>query len=320
MTYFIVLAVVVLVLFLLGPRVEVNTAVSPPQLPDDLDAYLSTAEARFSDIVPGAEKTIVWAGEPGGKTPLSLVYLHGFSATRQETAPLAEEVAARLGANLFCTRYTGHGRTGTAMGQASVNDWLNDTWEAFEIGKRIGEKVVVMGVSTGGSAAVWLAAQPNVPELAALVLVSPNFGPKDGKAEILLWPWAEKIASALMGEELNWESVNEAHGRYWTLHYPTRATLPMMGLVKLARQVKPDAISAPVLVIYSPDDEVVNPRRTEAFYNRLAVDKKALVAVPDPADPYHHVLAGDILGAKNTPFVREQVVAFLEQAGLGGGD
>lgn len=320
MIYLIVLVAVVWVLFLLGPRVEIDTAVLPPQLPDDLDVYLQAAEARFPDIVPGAEKKIFWAGKPGVKTPLSIVYLHGFSATRQETAPLAEEVAARLGANLFCTRYTGHGRTGEAMGKAAVNDWINDTWEAFEIGKRIGEKVVVIGVSTGGSAAIWLASRPDVPELAALVLISPNFGPKDGKAEILLWPWAEKIATALMGEELNWESVNEAHGRYWTLHYPTRATLPMMGLVKLARQVRPDAISVPVLVIYSPDDDVVNPRRTEAFYNRLAVEKKALVAVPDPADPYHHVLAGDILGAKNTPFVREQVLAFLAQVGLGIGD
>jgi hypothetical protein len=37
--------------------------------------------------VPGAEKKIIWAGEAAQKTPLSIVYLHGFSATRQERAP-----------------------------------------------------------------------------------------------------------------------------------------------------------------------------------------------------------------------------------------
>lgn len=67
---------------------------------------------------------------------LNLVYLHGISATRQETAALAEIVAKRLEANLFYTRLTGHGRTGEALLDGSVRAWFNDTVEAFDIGQR----------------------------------------------------------------------------------------------------------------------------------------------------------------------------------------
>jgi len=114
------LVFLLLVVFLLGPRVAIETNLQPVSLPDDLDAYLASSEAAYDDIVPGTEKKIIWAGEAGEKTPLSIVYLHGFSATRQETAPLAEELAAELGANLYYDHFTGHGRSGEALAGAAV--------------------------------------------------------------------------------------------------------------------------------------------------------------------------------------------------------
>lgn len=88
------LLTIIAIALLAGPRVDFDTTLEPVQLPADLDAYLAQSEAQFDDIVPGAEKTIVWSGEPGQKTPLSVIYLHGFSATRQEIAPLPEELPA----------------------------------------------------------------------------------------------------------------------------------------------------------------------------------------------------------------------------------
>jgi hypothetical protein len=54
-----------------------------PDLPVDLDAYLKQSEARFTDLRPNNEKAIVWA-DPSkkAKTPVSIIYLHGFSACR----------------------------------------------------------------------------------------------------------------------------------------------------------------------------------------------------------------------------------------------
>jgi hypothetical protein len=52
-------------------------------LPADLDGYLAAREGIIPGIVPGTEKRIVWAGQPGVRTPLAVVYIHGFSATSE---------------------------------------------------------------------------------------------------------------------------------------------------------------------------------------------------------------------------------------------
>ena len=88
------------------------------------------------------------------KTPYSVVYLHGFSATRQETAPLAECVADSLGANLFETRLAGHGREREPLADVRAEDWLHDAAEALAIAARLGERVIVIGTSTGATLAV----------------------------------------------------------------------------------------------------------------------------------------------------------------------
>jgi esterase/lipase len=305
------LLVAVVIVFLLGPRVEVDTTITSVTLPADLDAYLAESEAAFADLIPGSEKRIVWAGAAGEKTPLSIIYLHGYSATRQETAPLAEELAAALGANLFETRFAGHGRTGDALAAASVNDWLNDTVEALEIGRRLGDEVIILGVSTGATAATWLAAQPGMDDVHAFILLSPNYAPADGTAEILTWPWAERIAVALIGPERSWQGNNALHERYWTNSYPTGALLPMMGLVKLARRQDLSQLDRPTLVIYSPNDQVVNPQRTEELFLEIGAAQKELIPITDAADPNSHVLAGDILAPEGTAPVQQLILDFL---------
>jgi len=180
---------VFLAVVLVGPRVPFDDTIRPAQLPDHLDGYLAESEGRFSDLTPDTEKMILWANEAHEATALSIVYLHGFSAIRQETAPLCEHLARRIGASVFQTRLTGHGRPGTALGDATANDWLNDAHEAFEIGCRIGRKVILLGVSTGGTLAVWLDLQADRKRIEALVLVSPNFRLKDKRAEMVTGPW-----------------------------------------------------------------------------------------------------------------------------------
>lgn len=302
---------ITLIIFFSGPWVPLDVTLHSVSLPDDLDRYLAESEAAFDDITPGAEKTITWAGTPGTQTPLAVVGLHGFSATRQETAPLAQMVAAELGANLYETRFTGHGRTGEAMLEGSVNAWLNDGWEALQIGQRIGERVIVIGVSTGGSVAAWLAAQPGTERIAATILISPNFAPADGRSTMLTWPWGEQLALAIIGPERSWEPHNEGQARYWTHRYPTQAVLPLGGLVKLVGDLDLSAVLQPFLVIYSPDDEVVDPAATEAAFARLGSLEKELVIFRNVGDPSQHVLAGDILSPESTAPIAARILEFV---------
>jgi len=311
------LVFLVLALFLSGPRVDLNTTLHPLVLPPDLDTYLARKEAAYQDIVPGTEKKIVWAHAPGEQTPLAIVYVHGYSASRQDTAPLAALIAARLHANLYSTRLSGHGRGSEAMLDGSVNSWLDDMHEAVEIGKRLGRRVVIVGCSTGGTLAVWQAAHSDRDEVAALVLLSPNFGPADRRTEILTWPWGAQLAELLVGKIRSWKPVNEAHGRYWTSSYPVRALVPMMGLVKLTRSLDLQTLKTPTLVIYAPDDKTVDTTAIIAAFQKMGVGEKKLIAYDQSGDPSRHVLAGDVLSPGSTEPLVQMIADFL--AGLHGG-
>jgi len=305
--------IVLFTLFLVGPTAEIDTQLKQITLPEDLDQYLKQTEAHFSDIVPGAEKTIVWANATKTRTPLSIVYLHGFSATRQETAPLTDQIAGRLGANLFNTRLAGHGRNKMAMAEPTVNDWFNDTVEALEIGKRLGDKVIVIGTSTGGTLATWLAQQPNTEAVAAYVFISPNYGPIEKMSEVLAWPWGELLAALIVGPEYSWTPANDQQAKYWTHRYPSKALVPMMSLVRFVRDSKLENIHPPVLVIYSTKDKVIDVEKIERAYARLGARGKAIKPITHEVNPLNHVLAGDILAPENTASVANLILDFVSQ-------
>lgn len=299
-------------LFVLGPRASVEAEVDAPTLPDDLDAYLAEAETRFSDLRPDVEKQIIWANEARQKTPVAVVYLHGFSATRQETRPLSDTVAARLGANLFYTRLAGHGRSEDALGEATAEAWLADALEAYAIGQRLGERVVLVGTSTGATLAAWLAARPATRDLLALVMLSPNFYPKDPSARMLLWPWGRQILHLAQGEYREWPPRNERQKLYWTTRYPSRVLIELMSLVDLVEKTDLGQITAPTLVIYSPNDQVISPARVEARFPEIGAATKALVPVDSSGDLSNHVIAGDILSPETTLPLADEIFAFVQ--------
>lgn len=306
--------------YVAGPVYRIETRVAAPSLaatvaePAALEAWLAASEARFPDIVSGAEKSIVWAHPDRRRTPLAVIYLHGYTATRQEVAPLCDRLAAQLGANLHYTRLAGHGRAPAAMGEASAEDWLRDAAEALAIGRMIGERVIVVGTSTGGTLALWLAQRTDAADLAAQILISPNLGPRDERSTLLAGPWGYQLQRLLIGEEYRWQPANELQAKYWTWRYPARALVPMMALVKSVRDSPLEDIRVPTLVIHSPKDSVVSPARIEEAYARLGSPTKRIVAVEDSEDRANHVLAGDILAPAGTEALLGPMLAFVRGA------
>jgi len=307
--------VVAVIIFLIGPRVPVDTTVAfdPAAIGSDPEAYLAKQEGAVPGIRPGLQKEIIWADPTTkAKTPLSIVYVHGFSASKGEVRPLPDRIAAALGANLLFTRLAGHGQDGPAMATASVNAWINDYAEAIAIGRAIGDKVVVIGTSTGAALATWAATQPALSkDVATLVLISPNYGVRAAGAEMLTLPWGKQIAELIIGKERSFTPVNELHEELWTSRYPTSATLPMAALVRLAYESPVETISIPALFIFSDDDKVVRPELTREIAARWGATHE-LAPVEKNDDPSSHVIAGDALSPSTTEVLAQRATVWVK--------
>ena len=313
------LAVVVLAVaaaFVFGPRVAIDTTVrfDAPSIGPDPDLWLAENEAKVAGLRPGLAKEIVWAYPASrARTPLAIVYVHGFSASKGEIRPVPDIVAETLGANLFYTRLAGHGGDGAAMAEASVNDWVNDFAEAMAIGRLLGEKVVVIATSTGASLATWAAAQPDLArDLAGVVMISPNYGVQAAGAWLLTMPFGRQIAELVIGRERGFPPINEAHGRLWTTRYPTAATLPMQAASELAYGAPVERIGVPALFIFSDADRVVQPERTREIAARWGGPVETML-VEGSDDSSNHVIAGDALSPSTTTLVAERIIQWIGQ-------
>lgn len=279
-----------------------NIAFSETDIPADPEAWIAQREQAFSDIRPGDGKRIIWAGAKGVKTPLAIVYVHGFSASPAEIRPVPDEVAKALGANLFFTRLAGHGRDGAALAGASAEDWLFDMAEAMAVGRRLGERVVVIGTSTGGTLAALAATDPALNAgLAGTVLISPNFGVHGAAQWILDAPFVEHWGAAVAGETRAFTPLNAEQGKHWTTEYPTAALFPMARLIRAARGADYAQARTPLLVLYAPADQVIDPARippvVEAWGGPTQVEPREMQG---DDDPFAHVIAGDIMSPGQT--------------------
>lgn len=309
-------AVVAAIVYLSTPPALVNAAPSAA-LPDDIDAFLAASERHAAEafpLVPDTEKRIVWQ-VPGVRSKFAVVYLHGFSATRQETAPLAGQVAAALNANLFETRLAGHGREESQLFDVTAEDWLEDVAEAFAIGARIGEQVIVIGTSTGGTLALAMSQHEAAAAVSHFVLISPNIQPSDETAKWATRPAGRLIARLFVGPTRSWTPRNEQQALYWSTTYPTAAGIEVMRLVEYLHTLLPLEIHAELLVMLSPHDKVVSPAATRYAFNRIDAPRKKLFEYVDSPDPSSHVLAGDIMAPQSTAGLAAAIVEFVADDG-----
>lgn len=302
------------VLFVTGPRVPVDTTVTfdPATIGDDPVRFLAESEATVPNLREGLEKEIVWA-DPAtrARTPLAIVYVHGFSASKGEIRPVPDMVAEALGANIYYARLAGHGQDGPAMGEATVNRWVNDYAEAMAIGRLIGERVIVIATSTGAPLATWGASQPALAaDVAGLVFISPNFAVNDDGAFLLTMPWGGLMAELIVGKERTSRSDNELHNRYWTLAYPVSALLPMAATAKLGRETPVESIDIPALFIFSDADTVVRADVTRTVAERWGAPLDMMVVESAPGSS-NHVIAGDALAPEANTLVAGRIEQWI---------
>ncbi|XOV89910.1 MAG: alpha/beta hydrolase [Pseudomonadota bacterium] len=305
--------------FALGPRPRLDAklpqvAVPTLENPAELSAWLDERERNVPGMTPGAEACIQFADpQAPQKTPLCFVYVHGFSATWPETAPVTERLAARFGANVLQARLAGHGTDSAGM-VTPAELWLSSLRETWEIATQLGDRVVIVATSTGAPLAVWLASFADVREkLHALLFMSPNFRIRSRFDFLLTFPWSGYWIHWFVGRERSWEPINEAQAKFWTYRYSTLALIEMQKVVAWARQCRLSALQVPLAIMYMKNDPTIDPAAAIRAFEQWGGAPKRLIKVTIDEDEASHVFVGDITAPHRNDWTVDQFATFLAE-------
>ncbi len=182
--------------------------------------------------------------------------------------------------------------------------------ESLNIGKPLGYKVILIGVSTGATLTTWLAAQDDN-DIHAMVMISPNFWPRSTLFQLLQYDAVTYLAELLGAGTYEWQPVNEGHAKFWTHSMPISALQPMVRLVAEVDSLELGHITAPVIMLYSPSDSVINPNVIAEKYHHFGSQFKAIHQIDTEGMLSNHVIAGDILSPNLTPVLQQWVIDFI---------
>jgi esterase/lipase len=316
--WLVIVVLVLAIVYLFGPRPShPKYLASLPVVPEAplLDGFLLQHEKPF-DIKPENEARIVWHDSLKRKTPYSIVYLHGFTASQEEGDPVHTDISKRFGCNLYLARLAEHGLKDTlnALRNFTVDQFWESCKEAYAIGKQLGEKVILMSTSTGGTAALKLAA--TYPEIAGLVLMSPNIAINDPNAWLLNNPWGKQIAKLVKGGSYIYSSnQTDLYKKYWNSKYRIESAVQLEEMLETSMNKKTfSKITQPLLLLYYYADEdhhdkVVSVKAMIRMFEQVAtpVAKKQSYPIPGAAN---HVLGSYVI-SKDIPAVETRIADFL---------
>ena len=307
-------------LFIIGPEVETPDLETPlPEIQYDLNElkdWIDSKEATFDNIKPDNASQLIFHDSVPQKTAYSVLYLHGFSASRAEGNPVHLNIAKALKANLYLPRLSDHGLIEEEpMLHFTAQRYLDSAKEALAVAKKIGEKVIVVSSSSGGTLSLILG---NDPQIAALLLFGPNVEIYNPNAKLLTLPWGLYIARAVLASKYHvMDKITEQKLNYWTTRYRLECTLHLQKLIETG--MRPEIfrrITSAVFMGYyykneEDKDEVVSIPAMLKMFDELGTpnNKKQKMAFPDAGD---HVI-GSYLTTSNYSQVEKVALSFLEE-------
>ncbi|WP_462221950.1 alpha/beta hydrolase [Ferruginibacter sp.] len=312
---------VLIIVYLFGPQPDTPkyATAMPLVLPTaELEKFIAANEAMHK-LRLNNEARIVWTNDSlKQKTEYAIVYIHGFSASQEEGNPVHRNIAKQFGCNLFLSRLAEHGidTTEQLMNLTADNYW-ESVKEALAIGKQLGNKVILMGTSTGATQALQLAATYSN-DVAALVLYSPNIAINDNNAWMLNNHWGLQIARLVKGGNYNDPTDDRPiYKQYWNKPYRLEAIVALEEMLETTMTKKTfKKIKQPVLLLYyykdeQHQDDVVKVSAIKEMFTQLATDtiNKRAIALPNTGN---HVMASPIK-SKDVESVERETKKFLEE-------
>jgi carboxylesterase len=208
-------------------------------------------------ILPGAEPYSATGDARGA------LVLHGFTGNPQSMRGLALALSD-AGFTVEMPLLPGHGTEVADMVPTRWQDWSGAAEAAFtELAARC-DAVAVVGLSMGGSLAIWLA--EHHPEIAALVLVNPLVSPPNADTVNFLSAMIEagdELAPGV-GSDIALEGAVESA----YLELPLRAALSLFAAATEIEQ-ELGSVTSPVLLFSSTQDHVVDPRSSELVVEKV---------------------------------------------------
>jgi esterase/lipase len=314
------------IIYLLGPNqqyeefdnepIKLNLALS------ELDQYIEKKESKVLNIKEDNQAEIIWL-DSIRKTKYAIVYLHGYTASKGEGEPIHKNMAKKYGCNLYLPRLSQHGLTDEdAFMALTPKGLVESAKEAIAIGKLIGEKVILMGTSTGGTLAIYLAA--NEPSVQGLILMAPNIDIADQGSHLVNKPWGKQLMQIINGSAYRTWEADEDVQKYWTNKNRIEGLVVLREL--LDNTMTEDIfqkINVPVcIVVYykneQEQDDVVSVGAMDSFLEKISTPQEQVVFKKDPNANCHP------LGSKytNENWMDVQVVVddFFSQIILSQGD
>jgi pimeloyl-ACP methyl ester carboxylesterase len=172
-----------------------------------------------------------------------------------------------------------------------------------------------MGTSTGATLALKLAAE--YPEIAGLILYSPNIAINDPLAWIANNPWGLQVAQLAKGKYNTSRDTSQLYSSYWYKRYRMEGVVQMQELLETSmRATTFEKIKQPVLVLYyyrdeEHQDEVVKVSAMKRMFRQLGTPEmlKRMKAVPRAGD---HVI-GSFIKSKDYETVINESASFLSE-------
>ena len=316
----VVVPLMILIIYLIGPRpskpIFSNDLPVVPASPSALDNYIAEKEKQHK-LRKDNEARIVWADSSHTPTEYVILYLHGFSASQGEGDPVHRQIAARFHSNLLLTRLSEHGiDTTEKMVNMTADGLWNSAKESFALAGKLGKKVILMGTSTGGTLALMLAAR--YPNIAGVVLLSPNIEIFSKSARILNDPWGLNLAQMIKGSDYIYsEDTSALYKQYWSYGYRIEAAVQLEEMLETT--MVPETfrkVTQPLLLLYyykDPvhQDSVVSVAAMQKMYSELGTPPalKREKAIPNAGN---HVI-GSYIRSRDVEGVKAEIEKFLHE-------
>lgn len=218
---------------------------------NNVEKQVEALNKATKNLKPDNEARIIWANpESPAKTKYAVIYLHGFSASCKEGYPTNYDFAKRYGVNMYCPLLAGHGVSDEKpMINLTAEELLESAKQALKIGSQLGDKIILMSTSTGGTLSLKLAADN--PWIYALIMYSPNIDVVDSKAHWLTNKFGYGVAKMVKGEMITYDDDPLEVQKYWQSKYHINGVRAMTQLLeKTMTPVTFNKVKQPVFVGY----------------------------------------------------------------------